>query len=141
MLIVVYLIVWRWLGTTDAAWALLHGEEIVVIPAAVDLGDCSPGDEQEMQFRVVNMSSSPVTLTGLYTSCSCILSSSLPVRLEARGESTLRMTIHSSEDEGSFTRRAVLYTDSKVSPQLPIVVTGRILEAVRSSDDVEPVPP
>jgi hypothetical protein len=110
---------------------------MVVIPATVELGDCLPGDVREMEFRVVNLSSSPVRLTGVHTSCSCILASSLPVVLDARGESTLRMTIHASGDEGDFTRQAVLYTDSKVSPELPITVVGKILE---DNSDLVPIP-
>ena len=139
MLILVYLVVWRWLGAPEAAWALLRGEELVVIPAMVDLGDCLAGDVNELQFRVMNMSSSQVTLTGIYTSCSCILASSLPVVLDAGGATTLRMAIHSSGDQGRFTRQAVLYTDSELSPQLPILVTGTMLQHDASSD-LEPTP-
>jgi hypothetical protein len=139
VLIAVYAIAWRWLGTSEAAWALLHGDEIVVIPATVDLGDCLAGDAKELELRVVNLSSSRVTLTGVHTSCSCILASALPEVLEPRGASTLRMTVHASGDRGSFARQAVLYTDSKASPQLPIVVVGRILEDERNAD-LEPIP-
>jgi len=137
MLVAVYLIVWRWLGAPEAAWALLHGDEIIVIPATVDVGDCSLGDVKELELRVVSLSSSPVTLTGMYTSCSCVLASSLPIHLDGRGASTLRLTIHASGDQGNFTRQAVLYTDSKVSPELPIMVVGTILE---DDSDLVPIP-
>ncbi|MEX0613970.1 MAG: DUF1573 domain-containing protein [Pirellulales bacterium] len=139
MLIAVYLIVCRWFGTSEAAWALLRGEDVVVIPSTVHLGDCLPGDVKEIKFRVVNMSSAPVTLTGLYTSCSCILASSLPVTLEANGACKLRITVHSSGDRGNFTRRAVLYTDSPRSRHLPMVVTGTMLEHDEDVD-LEPIP-
>jgi hypothetical protein len=137
MLAAFYLIVWRWLGTPDAAWALLRGDEVVVVPTTIDVGDCMAGDVKELQLHVVSMSSSPVTLTGMYTSCSCLLASSLPIHLEGRGESTLRLTIHASGDPGNFTRQAVLYTDSKVSPELPITVVGKILE---NNADLVPIP-
>ena len=139
LLIAVYAIAWRWLGTSEAAWALLQGDAVVVIPATVDLGDCLAGDEREVELRVVNLSSSRVTLTGVHTSCSCILASSLPEILEPRGAATLRMTVHASGNQGDFLRQAVLYTDSKVSPQLPIAVVGKILEDDRSPG-LMPVP-
>jgi hypothetical protein len=137
MLAAFYLIVWRWLGTPDVAWALLQGDEVVVVPMAIDVGDCLAGEVKELELRVVSMSSTPVTLTGMYTSCSCLLASSLPIHLDGRGESTLRLTIHASGDPGKFTRQAVLYTDSKVSAELPITVVGKILE---DNSDLVPIP-
>jgi hypothetical protein len=101
------------------------------------LGDCSAGEIQEIELRVLNLSSSRMRLTGVYTSCSCILASELPVVVDGRGASTLRLTIHASGAEGRFTRQAVLYTDSKRSPQLPVVVSGRNKGA---DADVELVP-
>jgi hypothetical protein len=133
-----FLTAWLWLGASEAVLAMLHGEAVVIIPATVELGDCLPGDERQMQFRVVNLSSSSVTLTGIYTSCSCLLASSLPMQLEARGASTLQLTVHASGDQGDFTRQAVLYTDSDASPQLPIKLVGRIVE--NDSAELEPIP-
>jgi hypothetical protein len=72
------------------------------------------------------LSSTRVTVTGMHTSCSCVLASTLPLVLEPRGASTLRITIHALGEQGAFARHAVLYTDSKASPQLPITVVGKI---------------
>jgi hypothetical protein len=136
LLVAVYAIVWRWVGTPEAAWALLHGDEVAVIPATLDVGDCRAGDEKVLALRVVNLTSSPVRLTGVYTSCSCIVSSSLPAILEPRGESTLRLTVHATGERGRFARQAVLYTDSTASPQLLVLVVGRILDGAGSIDPV-----
>jgi hypothetical protein len=139
LLLGAYLIVWQWLGSSEAAWALLRGEELAVVPVTLDIGDCRPGDVKACQLRVVSMSSSRVALTGMHTSCSCIVTSALPATLEPRGALTLRMTVHPSGDAGDFARQAVLYTDSQYSPELPIVVVGRMLES-QDDDDLAPIP-
>ncbi len=136
---VAYLVVWQWLGSQEAAWALLRGEELAVVPATLDIGDCRPGDVKECQLRVVSMSSSRLAVTGMHTSCSCIVTSSLPATLEPHGALTLRMTVHPPGDAGDFARQAVLYTDSKFSPEVPIVVVGRMLES-DDGDDLAPIP-
>lgn len=140
LLIVFYLLAWVRFGAAEAAWALLHGADIAVAPATVDLGECSPGEVKDLQFRVVNLSSARVTVTGIYTSCSCLLASSLPVTLEAQSAAVVCMKIHSSQSEGEFLRQAVLYTDSQASPQLPIKMIGNINRRPAASD-IEPAPP
>lgn len=134
ILIVVFAVATRWLGLSEAARALLRGDELAVLPSTIDLGECTAADTKEIQFRVVNMSSSPVTLTGVYTSCSCIVVGSLPAIVKAGESFPLHMTVHPSETPGRFTRSAVLYSDSNVSPQLPVEVTGRTLQSDPRSD-------
>ena len=127
ILIVVCGVLWRWLDSRAAALAFLRGDELVVIPSTADLGKCSTGDVREIEFRVINVSSSPITLTGVHTSCSCILVDSLPAKVEARASFPLHMTIHSPEVQGRFTRSAVVYTNSMASPQLPIELSGQVV--------------
>lgn len=127
ILILLGVVTWCWLGSFDAARAFIRGDDLVVIPSFVDFGNCAAGDVEETQLRIVNMSSAPITLTGVYTSCSCILVDSLPVTVEAHASFPLLLTIHSPEVSGDFSRRAVIYTTSKTSPQLPITLLGRAI--------------
>ncbi len=135
LLFVVCFVAWRWLGSIDAAQAFLRGDELAVIPSSVDLGECAAGEAKEIQIQVVNISSSPITLTGAYTSCSCIAVSALPVTVDARGSFRLQMTVHSAESPGRFRRNAVLYSDSKATPQVSIELAGRTVAHDRPGTD------
>jgi hypothetical protein len=144
ILVTFYLLAVGRFGTPEAAWARLQGKDIVAIPAKVHVGDCLPGAVKVLDFKVVNTSPKPVTLSGMYTSCSCLLTSSLPVRLAARDEVTLRLTIYAAGDEGQFRRHAVVYTDSSTTPELPLVVVGNILanysELEPTAQQADPAP-
>jgi hypothetical protein len=135
LLIVVCFAALRWLGSIDAAQAFLRGDELAVIPSSVDLGECAAGEAKEIQVQVVNLSSSPITLTGAYTSCSCIAVSTLPATIAARGKYSLQMTVHSTESSGQFRRKAVLYSDSKATPQMLIELAGRTVARDRPGAD------
>jgi hypothetical protein len=127
LLVVFYVVVRQWPGTPAGAWALLQGDAVTVTPATVDLGECRMGEAKEMDFGLVNHSSRPVTVTGMYTSCSCLLASALPIELGPHCASVLRLTIHASGDRGEFSRQAIVYTDCETSPELSITVLGTIV--------------
>jgi hypothetical protein len=116
---------WQQLGSLDAAWAFLRGDDIAIFPATIELGECPTGNVKETQLRVVNLSSSPVSLTGIYTSCSCVLVSALPTTIDPHATYSLHLTIHSPEQPGDFQRNAVIYTSSQTSPQFSIAISGR----------------
>lgn len=120
-------------GSREAAWEYLRGQEIVVIPSTIELKDCQVDEATEIDLRVMNLSSSPVTLTGMYTTCSCVVASKLPQTIPGHDELSLQIVVHSS-DGNPFERQAVLYTDSSATPQLQITVLGEVNGRVQSSD-------
>lgn len=135
ILFIVCFAAWRLLGSIAGVQAFLRGDELAVIPSSVNLGECVADEAKEIKFQVVNISSSPITLTGAYTSCSCIAVSALPATVDARGSFSLQMTVHSAESPGRFRRSAVLYSDSHATPQVSIELAGRTVTGDRPSDD------
>lgn len=111
-------------AVVEKARACLRGDEVVVIPGSIDLGTCRAGAALEPRVQIVNLTSSPVTVTGISTPCSCVLAGALPVTIRPYATHNLGLTIHTPEKAGGFERRAAIYTSSRVSPQFEIAITG-----------------
>jgi hypothetical protein len=126
------LIAWMF-GSREAAWQYLRGQEMVVIPSTIELRDCQVDEATEIDLKVMNLSSSPVTLTGMYTTCSCVVASNLPQTIPGHDELSLQIVVHST-DGRPFERQAILYTDSRATPELQITVLGEVDGRVQSSD-------
>ncbi|HEX4413159.1 MAG TPA: DUF1573 domain-containing protein [Lacipirellulaceae bacterium] len=125
LFVLVALVLWNHFGSLAAARAFVRGDELAVLPAAIDLGACAEGGVRSVQFQVINMTGKPLALTGIHTSCSCIVASALPATIGGHAIFPLELTIHSPEHAGFFHREAILYADSQNSPQLLIEISGR----------------
>lgn len=105
--------------------AYVRGDEAVVFPAVVELGDCEVGATVERQVQIANLTASPMTVTGISTPCSCVMTDSLPVNIASHTTQALRLTIHMPEQPGDVVRTAEIYTSSKVSPRFSVIIEGR----------------
>jgi hypothetical protein len=112
-------------GALCVAWGRLRPKEVTVSPELIELRPTTPGGAYEVALSVTNHSHRSLRLTGMHTSCSCVLTDSLPANVRAGGSFDVHVTIHVPDDGAEFARAAVLYTDSLVVPELPISIHGR----------------
>ena len=115
-----------------ASLSQLLGPDISIAPAAIELTPLAPGATCEVALSVTNHSQQPLLLTGMHTTCSCVLSDSLPAKVGPGESLPVHITIHVPETSGEFTRFAIVYTDSLAAPQLPISIRGRVTVQVES---------
>ena len=120
-----------------ATWAQLLGPDISIAPAAIELTPLAPGATCEVALSVTNHSQQPLLLTGMHTTCSCVLSDSLPAKVGPGESLPVHITIHAPETNGEFTRSAIVYTDSLAAPQLPISISGRVAGQIASIAHIE----
>jgi hypothetical protein len=99
-------------GSPQAALARLRGESITVTPGYLEFGSGHPGDMREATAEVRNWTDRPVRLIGGTSDCSCVVTSSLPIKLKPGETHTIlvRMQIRESQP-GAFTRNVELWTD------------------------------
>jgi hypothetical protein len=124
------------------AWGRLQPNDVTVAPELIELKPTTPGGVYEVALRVSNHSQRILLLTGIHTSCSCVLTDSLPASVAAGDTFEVHVTIHAPEEAGEFSRAAVLYTDSLVVPELPIAIRGRAIGGSTSgvrADELLPI--
>lgn len=102
------------LFTTDpwATLARLRGETLAVIPAVIQLGQGTAGEQRTFQVQLRNYSDKPIKVVGGTTSCSCIATQDLPITVLAGGTESINVKITFSGSPGRFAHRFVLYSDS-----------------------------
>ncbi len=115
-------------GSGAAAIAHLRGETIVVAPNVVDLGSGPRGQFQTFALNVTNYSEKPTTIVGGTSDCSCVSTDDLPVSVESKQTSTIRVRVKFTGSPGEFRRKFVLYCDEERLKVMPVAATGRVME-------------
>jgi hypothetical protein len=80
----------------------------------------------DRHIRVVNLSSSPLTLTGAQQSCGCITLNEFPITIHPGGEQRLELKIGVSRKPGPFTEAIKVFSDDQGSSSFVVKVTGSV---------------
>lgn len=76
------------------AFLRLQGEECVISPSKIDLGDCVPDAMMETKTRVRNLLDKPVVIESATSTCGCVSPQKLPLTIEPRQSVDLRIDAH-----------------------------------------------
>jgi len=117
---------WVRTGSLDLAWPCLRGQRLVFLPPEIDCGVVPAGKIIDRHIRVVNLSSSPLTLTGAQQSCGCITLNEFPVVIGPGTEQRLDLKIGVSRKPGPFTESIKVFSDDQGSSSFVVQVTGLV---------------
>lgn len=97
---------------------------------AVDVGVSSPGTERTASVVIRNESREAVTVLGAASSCSCVVTDSLPLEVEAGADHELRIQVKYRGEPGeSFRHTVVFFTDAESAGRLQVELSGTIAGA------------
>jgi hypothetical protein len=113
-----------WLGSVDAALAVLRGDIVSVEPSFVDLGQAAAAETREAKIQVTNRLAKPLTIIGGTSDCSCVATRDLPIELEPGATATLHVRVRYPNDAGRFMRTAAFIADSEGWLSIPFHISG-----------------
>ncbi|MBI2823519.1 MAG: DUF1573 domain-containing protein [Planctomycetia bacterium] len=91
----------------------------------LDVGEGIAGDNRDVAVVLTNVGRTPVTLVGATSSCGCISTDTLPLKVPARGLCQLSLHVGFSGDK-EFHHEIVYYTDRSSQPCVTLAVSGKI---------------
>ncbi len=111
-------------GSVPVALRYLRGERLILEPSAIRIDRPAKGGEVAVEAVVSNLSDRPVILMGANTSCSCVVTGSLPVTVEPGGRFRLPVTVNVAPDK-IVDETIVLFTDHPNHARLGVRVTAK----------------
>lgn len=104
---------WAYSRTGSASLILrfLNGEQLLVDPMTVSLGTLEKGTKPEFRIRVVNATTSDVTLVGAQRSCSCITTEEFPLSIPQGHSRELKLNLNVARRSGEIEESVKFYTD------------------------------
>lgn len=101
---------WR-TGALRRVWPYLAGQQLLIEPPQVDLGDIEKGMAFKRELKVVNLGSRPMTLLGAQSTCGCISLDDFPIVVPGGTEAVLGLKVGTTDKVGAFIHRIKLFTD------------------------------
>jgi hypothetical protein len=111
----------------DSMFAHMRGDALTVEQSTKSFGDLYTGDDGFVTFNVHNVSSSPIKILGLRTSCGCIVSDELPLTVQSDSTYPLHVKVRQTSQERVVDESLELFTNHSSQKTLSLRVTGRIL--------------
>lgn len=109
-------------GSIPLAMRYLRGERVILEPSDIRLERPKNADSLGVDAVFSNLSDRPVMLMGANSSCSCVVTRDLPVKVESGGRFTLPITVNFVRDK-LVDETIVLYTDHPNQSRLGFRVT------------------
>jgi hypothetical protein len=106
--------------------AQLRGESITVEPAITYVGEGLPGDLRNFTIEITNHAGQSIHCIGGSTSCSCIATKDLPVKLRPGETRPIQVAMRFRGGTGRFQHHFVLYTDDDKQTVVVARFAGRI---------------
>jgi hypothetical protein len=108
-------------------------DQLQVDESPIRVGRLRPGETVAVSITLRNRSSKPVRLVGsgdVCTTWGCLAGKGLPAEIRPRSSREVPIELRTSRRgfSGEFSGLIVLYTDSPGNEQIPVPVTGRILQ-------------
>ena len=117
---------WWQAGSVELMWPWLRGDRLVFETTRIDFGQVAKSQILERRFRVVNLSSKPLTLLGSQPTCSCISLDEFPIVLPAGQPHVLTLKIGTPERSGAFEHFIKFFSDDPSSSSVVVTVTGSV---------------
>lgn len=107
--------------------------EVVLEPAAQDLGTVVYGDVAQTEFTLTNFSDKPLNLTRVSTSCGCTKAEAEETVLKPYSSTTLKVTfdpaVHGDDtDVGELTRTIYIATDNPTYSDIQGSITASVIK-------------
>lgn len=130
-------------GSVDAALAQLRGERLSIQPRLADVGRGRAGETREITLQLRNWADEPIRIIGGTSDCSCVATEQLPITIPAGESRSLTVKMRLPAKQGTFTRKAFLWTDDDHNRRLYFRLTGRSYKpsgavVAAASDDIHP---
>ena len=115
-------------GSFGAGLAYLSGDRLLVDASSRSTGEVLIGEQAMLKFHLSNRSSTPITIFGAKSSCTCTATQDLPLTLPPSSVRTLRVTYRPrpSTKFGTFAETLRLYTDYPSQSTLPLAIVGHV---------------
>lgn len=97
-------------GSLPVALRYLQGERLILKREEIRINGTDQGGSKVVETVVSNFSNRPVNLLGANSSCSCVVTGSLPFKIEPGGEFKLPITVKVAPDK-ILDETIVLFTD------------------------------
>lgn len=116
-------------GSVGHAWLYANGVRVLIDNPMINLPEGKLGDHRNAEFLVYNLSTSPIQILGVNTSCGCLSSTDeLPTTVPPRGIKALRLTLHLEPTPSGKVEQSVIYhTDEPTAPDLAVKVSSRVI--------------
>jgi hypothetical protein len=115
-------------GSPKVAFAYFRGEQFVVLPQVVDLGECEPGAERIAIFKVTNLADHPISIIGSEQECSCITLEKLPISLSPKENRDISLKIKlPASEKNDMSRKVVLFINDNELNLVPLSIRARVL--------------
>jgi Protein of unknown function (DUF1573) len=107
-------------GSLASALAYLRGDRLIPDAYSKAFGVVDKGERPTVEFSIANSMERPVKILGANVSCTCLVTSGLPIVVPAYGRAALRVSARSKGRTGSYSQRLEVVTDVG---ELPLVLT------------------
>lgn len=110
--------------------ARLLGDDLVVNPQSVFLGDVAAGGLASGQFTFKNLSGAPILLLGAGVSCQCTVVDDLPCQIPAGESRTISVSLTTTEKDAGKTlaeSARVYFNASRPGQKVTLTVRARVL--------------
>jgi hypothetical protein len=111
-----------------------RGDILALEPAFIDAGAEIAGRQRTVKLRVHNYSDRNVEIVGGTSSCSCIATESLPVKIMANQAKEIKIVINYKGTPGKFIHQFVLYTDHPSARVMYVSFQGEVRQNLSEPD-------
>ncbi|QDU39581.1 hypothetical protein Mal4_39260 [Maioricimonas rarisocia] len=119
-------------GSPALLLARLRGEQLVLRPAVLKLGECGPGAERHILLQLTNLGEQPAGILGGTTTCSCVATQGLPITVPAGETRSVPVTVHVGGEAPEFRQTITLFTDGDQLGTLQAEVRAMVVKRSRS---------
>ena len=113
----------RQFGSVSAALAYLRGDGLIPDVYTRSFGIVDKNERPTIEFSLTNYTEQPIKVVGSNSSCTCLVTSDLPMVVPPHARSTLRVAARSRSRPGPYSERIHLLTETGVS-ELVLIVRG-----------------
>ena len=126
-MLVTYLAFTFHFGSFGSGIRYLNGDRILVAHSVSDLGVFEPKQIKNTRFVLFNCGSKAIQIVGSRSTCSCVMTSDLPMTIPPGSKTNLVVKVHPSQPEGSFSERLTLYSDLNRQHTIDLTVEGIVI--------------
>lgn len=116
-------------GSVQAGVMAWRGEGISIEPYDVDLGAHPQGTKLRQTYVVRNHTDHELLVPGGKSSCRCLITENLPLRIPAHGEAEVTIVVRFVGEPGDFRQHFQLYAGDSKYPSVLGRVHGRTMPA------------
>lgn len=99
-------------GSAASALAYLRGDSLIPDTYSKSFGSVGKGERPAVSFALRNYTKRPIKVLGTNSSCTCLVTSSLPIVVAPNDETILSVSARAKSNSGQFSERLRVLTDS-----------------------------